>query len=426
MTTTSWILTGLFAAGGAVMLNSGSADDLEAMGDIFQYLLPASAWGSTWIAHDGAGAVQFTLQFGAGTLATYGLKSAFEKRTPSAADFDSFPSAHTQAAFSGASFIHRRYGPRWGVPAYALAAFTGLSRVKADRHYLDDVISGMSIALLSDWIFTSPIEDRVALNPLLVDRGFGVSVGIKGGSQTPGPRESVESDRKRWRYAWEVGQSTVLRNAVSAPGDSGEEIDFRFRERNNPAVTSSLEIEYRMGDRHEISTRLAPFEVREEEQFGVEVDFAGTLFERIEVIDTQYIGYVWRSRWRYRLLESRAFSIKAGAGIDVLGTRAELTVQDDSAGSPGKNARADHLRVTPVLHLSLSVTPCRRSALFVEADSWPTSSERYLDWVAGFRWRLAARWDVAVVHRRLEWTFASSDFNNDFDLEFNGLTVGYS
>ena len=149
MTPASWALSGVFAAGGFLILAEGSRDDAERLGDALQLVLPASAYSMTWIARDGRGAAQYSIQLGAGLATTYGLKHAVTKRTPTAADFDSFPSAHTQAAFSGASFIHRRFGPRWGVPAYGVAAYTGLSRVKADRHYLDDVIAGMSIALMA-------------------------------------------------------------------------------------------------------------------------------------------------------------------------------------------------------------------------------------------------------------------------------------
>ncbi len=425
MTTTSWILTGVFAAGGVVILNTGSADDEEKLGDLLQYLLPGSALGATWIAGDGPGAMQYGIQFGVGTAATYGLKYGVEKRTPSAADFDSFPSAHTQAAFSGASFLHRRYGPRWGVPAYVLASFTGLSRVSAERHYLDDVISGMSIALISGWTFVSPIEDRVTLNPMLVDRGLGLSLKITGSSSTTEPRPQESSDPWRWRYVWEVGRSTVLQNQVVAPDEAGDEIDFRFRERNNPAVTANLEIDRRIGDRHEISTRLAPFEVREEEQFQVETDFAGATFEPSEVLDTQFVGYDWRTRWRYRLLETRALSLKAGAGVDLLAERLEITVQEDSAGTPGKSSRAEGLRVAPVLHVHFGVRPSSSMVFYAEADGSPISSKRYFDWALGFRWRFATSWDLALVHRRVEWIFDSSDLHNDFDLEFNGLIVGY-
>ncbi len=189
MDTTSWVLTGVFAVGGAAILTYGSTQEVEDLGDIFQVFLPASAMGMTWIGRDGRGAGQFALQLGTGTAVTLALKKLVSKRTPTAASENSFPSGHTQAAFSGASFIFRRYGPRWGVPAMVLASFTGLSRLKAERHYLDDVIAGMSIALVGNWTFVHPIEERVSLNPLLVNGGFGVGLTVAGSSSFRSIRE---------------------------------------------------------------------------------------------------------------------------------------------------------------------------------------------------------------------------------------------
>lgn len=407
------------------MLKNASADDVESLGDLTQYLLPGAAWGSTWLGHDGAGALQYTAQFGVGTLTTYGLKYAVDKCTPSADDHDSFPSAHTQAAFSGASFIHRRWGPRWGVPAYVLAGFTGLSRVKAERHYLDDVISGMSIALISGWTFVSPIEDRVVVNPILVDRGAGISIGIRGetsASPFVGPSTGVEHP---WSYTWEVGTGEVERNAIRTPGSGGDEIDFRFRERSNPVVTSNLEIERRLGSRHEASMRLAPFEIREEEQFADQVEMGGVVFDPSEILETRFLGYDWRTRWRYRVDSSRWLRFKAGAGVDLLSIRSELTVTHDLDGQPGKNFLADGLYVFPVAHLHLGAAPCRRGLIYVEMDGSVVPSRHLVDWTAGFRWRIGSRWDLSLVHRRVGWAVEGEDLENDFDLQFTGLRIGY-
>jgi hypothetical protein len=307
------------------------------------------------------------------------------------------------------------------VPAYVLASFTGLSRVKAERHYLDDVISGMSIALISGWTFVSPIEDRVVVNPILVDRGAGISFGLRSGGSTHSTAAQPDSLDHRWSYTWEVGRAEVLQNAVQGP----DEIDFRFRGRNNPAVASSLEIARRVGSRHEVSTRLAPFEVREEEQFAGDVDLGGVLFDPTEIVDTQYLGYDWRTRWRYRVSSSRWFRFKAGAGVDLLAVRGEITVTHDLDGPPGKNARADELQLVPIAHLHVGAAPCARSLLYAEVDGGVVSSQSLLDWSAGFRWRLGSRWDVSLVYRRVRWTVDGDRLENEFDLQFTGLRIGY-
>jgi membrane-associated phospholipid phosphatase len=424
MTTTSWVLTGLFVAGGAAILSNASMDDAEKWGDAVQLFLPASAYAMTWIGHDGRGAGRYSLQLGTGMALTYGVKHVVSKRTPTAADFDSFPSAHTQAAFSGASFIHRRYGPRWGVPAYVLASFTGLSRVKAERHYLDDVIAGMSIALVSGWTFVHPIEERISLNPLLVNGGFGVGLRVAEGSSHDRETPTASNHQLRWRYTWEVGRVTVQHNVVQAPEGAGDEVDFRFRERNNPTATSNLQIDRSLSAHHQISARLAPFEVREEERFRSSVTFGGTTFDHTEVLDTRYLGYDLRLRWRFRLLPDALFQVHTGAGLEVLATRAEIAVQNPPEGEPARTGRGSDLHILPILHLHLGFAP-GRFLIYGEADGTSVGSERYLDWTAGLRFGFNRRWELGIAHRRVDWSLSSPEIGNRFESATSNVSIGY-
>lgn len=61
----------------------------------------------------------------------------------------SFPSSHSAIAFTGATMIERNSGELWGIPAYALAAFTGFERVEAGRHFPSDVLVGAAVGVLS-------------------------------------------------------------------------------------------------------------------------------------------------------------------------------------------------------------------------------------------------------------------------------------
>ena len=79
-------------------------------------------------------------------------------------ELQSFPSGHTSAAFSGASFIHFRYGLKYGIPLYCLASFTGYSRIHANKHHIEDVMAGAGIAILSSWYFTSPYSKNYSFN----------------------------------------------------------------------------------------------------------------------------------------------------------------------------------------------------------------------------------------------------------------------
>ncbi len=69
-----------------------------------------------------------------------------------------FPSGHTSTAFQSASFIQKRYGWEYGIPAYALAGFTGYSRLNAQKHDGWDVLAGAVVGIGSTYLFTTPYQ----------------------------------------------------------------------------------------------------------------------------------------------------------------------------------------------------------------------------------------------------------------------------
>jgi hypothetical protein len=134
-----------------------ASDALERSGEIISVLIPIVAYGATFVLDDSDGRIQFYKSLVTNLALTYGLKSVINKERPNGAD-KSFPSGHTSAAFMGASFIHRRYGFKYSIPAYIGASFTGYSRVESDNHYVEDVIAGAAIGIASSFIFTKPLS----------------------------------------------------------------------------------------------------------------------------------------------------------------------------------------------------------------------------------------------------------------------------
>jgi len=84
---------------------------------------------------------------------------AIDKDRPDGSNSNSFPSGHTSAAFTGATFIHRRYGLNTALSAYAVASFVGFSRVHAQKHYWEDVIAGAALAGVNSWLFAKPLNN---------------------------------------------------------------------------------------------------------------------------------------------------------------------------------------------------------------------------------------------------------------------------
>jgi len=152
-----------------------AGDGVENAGSIIRTLIPAVAYGTTFYLHDKEGRSQFYKGFFTNLAATYALKAVVDKTRPDGSDNESFPSGHTSVAFQGAAFIGKRYGMKYGIPAYLGATFVAWSRVESDNHYTVDVVAGAAIGILSSLVFTKPYKGFV-VTPL-ADNGF-YGVGI--------------------------------------------------------------------------------------------------------------------------------------------------------------------------------------------------------------------------------------------------------
>ena len=132
-------------------------------GDIIQIALPAAALSSCFIYKETTEAVwykkpaiQFLKAYTAGLILQQSLKRIVQKPRPDGSNNYSFPSGHTTSAFSGAAFIERRYGWKYGIPAYALASFVAYSRIQAKKHDGWDVLAGAAIGIGTTYLFTKP------------------------------------------------------------------------------------------------------------------------------------------------------------------------------------------------------------------------------------------------------------------------------
>ncbi len=159
-----------------LIIISGSnvqADTVETAGDYIQIAIPAIGFGTTLLLKDREGSWQFTKHFATTFLTTHALKYLVDKERPDGSGNNSFPSGHTSAAFQGATFIHLRYGWKWSIPAYAGAAFVGYSRVDSDNHYVEDVVAGAALGILSGYLFVTPYED-LSVTPIASNGNYGL------------------------------------------------------------------------------------------------------------------------------------------------------------------------------------------------------------------------------------------------------------
>lgn len=152
---------------GTILPTKAQNQTVTSAGDIIQIVLPAAALTSCFIYTDTPEtawhkkpAIQFLKAYTAGLILQQSLKRIVQKPRPDGSDNYSFPSGHTTSAFSGAAFIERRYGWQYGLPAYALAAFVGYSRIQAKKHDGWDVLAGAAIGTATSYLFTKPYSQK--------------------------------------------------------------------------------------------------------------------------------------------------------------------------------------------------------------------------------------------------------------------------
>ena len=80
------------------------------------------------------------------------VKKLTDIMRPDSSNRLSFPSGHTAQAFISAEFLRREYqdvSPWYGVAGYAVAVGTGFLRMYNNKHWLNDVIAGAGVGILS-------------------------------------------------------------------------------------------------------------------------------------------------------------------------------------------------------------------------------------------------------------------------------------
>ena len=103
----------------------------------------------------------------------FALKYTVKKERPDGSDRHSFPSNHSGFSFAGATFLQKRYGWKWGVPAYILSGYVAWGRVYSKKHDAWDVIAGAAIGVGSGLLFTTKYAKKhdIALSPIVGSNG---------------------------------------------------------------------------------------------------------------------------------------------------------------------------------------------------------------------------------------------------------------
>jgi membrane-associated phospholipid phosphatase len=153
-----------------------SDEDWDDVGTAVRWALVGAALAAPAAQGDWNGEFQAAASIGAATLVTTGLKETISKERPDGSDNRSFPSGHTSSSFAAAATLTNRYGWKVGLPAHALAAFVGASRIEAEKHDVVDVLAGAAIGSLSGFLITRKRDDSVVIIPWADGDGGGILI----------------------------------------------------------------------------------------------------------------------------------------------------------------------------------------------------------------------------------------------------------
>ena len=156
---------------------SDARKGVKTSGDVLLVAMPLATFTGVIIEKDWTGLKQAAFTTATTLGATYLLKYTVKKQRPDGSDTHSVPSAHTSILFANAGFVQRRYGWKFGAPAYVLATYVGWSRTFGKKHDWWDVVTGAAIGAGSAYIFTRPFAKKHNLSIAPVSDGihFGVS-----------------------------------------------------------------------------------------------------------------------------------------------------------------------------------------------------------------------------------------------------------
>ncbi|HMI95169.1 MAG TPA: phosphatase PAP2 family protein [Micropepsaceae bacterium] len=175
---------GYVAACGAVFVMSSTpalaGDGVKTAGEILRIALPVAAGGFSLYKRDYDGVLQLTVSEVIAEGTSLVLQHFIKEQRPDKSDWHSFPSDSAAVAFSAASYLQIRYGWDYGLPAYAVAAFVGYSRVEADKHHWRDVVAGAVLGWAASEITTIRYRNfEINATPGFAETPLGFSVSAR-------------------------------------------------------------------------------------------------------------------------------------------------------------------------------------------------------------------------------------------------------
>ncbi len=137
--------------------------------DILTAVVPLTGLAVAYFTDDSEGQKQWLRNTFVNQILTSALRLGFnETRLGERPDGNNygFPSGHVAFVMSGATFLHQRYGWKWGIPAYLAAASVAYVRVDEDKHNWRDVLAAGALSYGVAMLTVTP-ENATYLAPII-------------------------------------------------------------------------------------------------------------------------------------------------------------------------------------------------------------------------------------------------------------------
>lgn len=137
--------------------------------DLLTAIIPLTGLAVAHFSDDDEGEKQWWRNTLENQVVTTTLRVGFNETSwgerPNGSDY-SFPSGHVATVVSGAAFLDRRYGWKWGLPAYLASTYVAYVRVDDDKHRWRDAIAGAAVGYGVAWLTVTP-ENATSLAPIV-------------------------------------------------------------------------------------------------------------------------------------------------------------------------------------------------------------------------------------------------------------------
>lgn len=100
-------------------------------------------------------------------VASLSSKILFDTLRPNGVNRQSFPSGHTDFAFTGAELVRLEYGWGWGSAAYGIATTIACMRIYRNWHWFSDVVAGAGLGILCadiGYLLLDPVKSVLGID----------------------------------------------------------------------------------------------------------------------------------------------------------------------------------------------------------------------------------------------------------------------